>query len=160
MKKAAFIILLLIPTIFLSGCDLNPVVNFLRGNYKNTSSETPYTTLKDGSLLFYEGTVSKTAKIEMRDESGKVWLENGDIIKVSAMFDEISAYHILLEFTEEGGKKLEEATNENLNKSLSIFADGEMIHSAVIREPIKGVQVCLGVPEEEGLFDLFKKLTE
>lgn len=160
MKKAAFILLLLIPAIFLSGCDLNPVVNFIRGNYKNSSSETPYTTLKDGTLLFDEGDISKTAKIEIRDENGKVWLENGDIIKVSAMFNEISTYHILLELTKEGGEKFEEATNENLNKSLSLFADGEMIHSAVIREPIKGVQVCLGVPEEEGLFELFKKLTE
>ena len=90
---------------------------------------------KPGSLQFVTDFGNK--------EKEKVWLEGSDIKNAKAGYtkDDLSGatdFIVGLEFTEEGGKKFEEATGSNVGKIMYIVYDGEVVSKPLVQQKLTG----------------------
>ena len=90
---------------------------------------------KPGSLLF----VTDYGNLEKE----KVWLEGSDIKSAEPAYtvNEITdkkEFIVSLKFTEEGGKKFEEATSQNVGKIMYVVFDGEVVSSPVVQQKLTG----------------------
>ncbi len=160
MKKLSAVLFCVVVVLCFSGCDLNPLVNILNGNAAKVESYVEGTVLEDGTTLYYQDKVSDAVSIEFKDENGKVWLDNADIVKVSAKFDDIYRYYIELELTENGSTKFSEATKENIGKTITISADGVAISSPTVEAEITTkTAIISNIIGQQELFDLFNTLT-
>lgn len=81
--------------------------------------------------------------IEFIDENGKVLLSGAQIASVSYAYDEISGHYVQVVFTEEGSRIFTEATRNNLGRTISIYADGELVSAPVINEVITGGEAII-----------------
>ncbi|MBO5210541.1 MAG: hypothetical protein J6B80_01255 [Clostridia bacterium] len=99
--------------------------------------------------------------LEIVDNNGKVWLTNKDVIDVTRGFDPFNGYFININTTEDGKQKLSDATTGNLNKTISLKINDELIFSATVISPITdGAFIINGFESEEEMSELFKSLTK
>ncbi len=89
------------------------------------------------------------AKVSGTDRS--VYLYPGSIVTNSDIarayiiqIDHSSQYNVGVEFTPSGAEKVRAATAKHLGKSVAILLDGQVVMSAIIREPIAGAAVISG----------------
>lgn len=80
--------------------------------------------------------IGKSATLEFKDESGNVLITGEEHLKdcYAAMSD--AEYVIKLEFNDAGTKAFAEATEANLNKTISIYIDGEEVMSPTVNSVI------------------------
>jgi len=81
--------------------------------------------------------LSKSGKLEFKDQEGNVVLEGKDIEKATAVIDSQTNKPVVsLELTSEGKEKFAEATGNNIGKQISIFMDEDEISSPVVQSKI------------------------
>ncbi len=86
--------------------------------------------------------LAATAKLTFKDESGNVLMDGSDVKKAeSAPNPEVAEqYMVLLELNSEGSKKFADATQANLNKTISICMDDQVISAPNVQAVITGGQ--------------------
>ena len=72
----------------------------------------------------------------MVDEEGKVWLDVYDLKSATARVDSETGYIVELVFTDEGSKKLAEATTNLIGKQLRIIVDDQVVSNPTIMSVI------------------------
>lgn len=81
--------------------------------------------------------LSKSGKLEFKDEAGNVVLEGNDVEKASAVIDDQSNRPVVsLELNNDGKVKFAEATGNNIGKKITIFMDDKEISSPVVESKI------------------------
>ncbi|MGL5087805.1 MAG: preprotein translocase subunit SecD, partial [Clostridium sp.] len=81
--------------------------------------------------------LSKSGKLEFKDEAGTVVLEGNDVEKASAVLDSQNNKPVVsLELNNEGKVKFAEATGNNIGKKITIFMDDKEISSPVVESKI------------------------
>ena len=148
MKKIFALFLSAIFLLALYGCSSN--------NVADNSSEIQSN--QDGSITYQEGTLSDDALFEIKDDCGKVWLDNQDVTKVYAKSID-GKYYIVFECTQEGGAKFSQATKQNIGKTLDISIDGVVIVSAKVYAQITNGDVMITAIDYDEMMAKFKKLT-
>jgi len=73
-------------------------------------------------------------KVYLRHE---VLLANSDVASASVGTNELGEAVIKIALTRRGGKRLAEATERNINKSIAILVDGKIVSVPIIREKIR-----------------------
>lgn len=79
--------------------------------------------------------LGKPAFLEFKDESGETVVTGADL-KRADVAKSGEEYVVTLEFNPEGAKKFAVATERNVNKTLPIYLDGELISAPKVREKI------------------------
>ncbi|MBO5198102.1 MAG: protein translocase subunit SecD [Lachnospiraceae bacterium] len=85
--------------------------------------------------------LGKAGALQFKDEDGNVVLEGSDVETAEPMVysqNGLNQYAVSLTLTEEGAKKFEKATSENVGKRILIYYDNEMVSDPVVRETISG----------------------
>lgn len=78
-------------------------------------------------------------ELTITDEEGIIALTGEHIQDAAAEYDEGTDQHyVKIQFTEEGTDLFRKVTEQNVNKSLSIYLDDTLIQSANVIEPITG----------------------
>lgn len=118
--------------------------------------------LADGTIIYSEGGISENAKIEIKDENGNVLLNGENIFKVSAKYFPEGTYGIQLEFNESGTEKFKIATEQNLEKTLSIYVDEKLIASPYVSEVINDDKCVITNYEfnKEQIIEIYNNLTK
>lgn len=101
--------------------------------------------------------IGQTAKLEFKDEAGKVVITGSDIDKANAvMSDGIgNSYVVAFELKSEGAKKFAEATRNNINKPIGIYLDEKLISNPVVENAIEdGKAQITGQSTREEALDL------
>lgn len=101
---------------------------------------------------------SKNLSAEAEGKSSKSYhlIENpglsAEILqKSSPCKDSMGKDSIALEFSLEGRRKIHALTSKNIERTLAIVLDGEVIESAVIREPLSKSAVITGLDEKTNI---------
>jgi len=81
--------------------------------------------------------IGKPAHLEFKDEAGNVLMEGKDVKVASPMY-QAGAYVVAFELTPEGADLFAKATAANLNRTISIELDGEVISAPVVNSVITG----------------------
>ena len=161
MKKLTAIVICLVLTVSLVGCDLNPLINLLKGRYKSADEELSGTLLEDGTTLYYSKKVSDDALVSISDESGTVFIDNDDIHRVEAKFSELNGYHIQIKLTTDGAASFFEATKQNIGKKLNISVDGTVLSSPTVYDEIETDEFIIANNQsDKELLELFDALTK
>ncbi|MBU6388927.1 protein translocase subunit SecD [Patescibacteria group bacterium] len=98
--------------------------------------------------------IGSTAKLEFRDETGKVVLEGKDLVPggASAAPAQTAAgqpaaagnsWQVNLNLTAEGKQKFADATTANVNKPIGIYLDNQLISNPVVSGPITDGQAVI-----------------
>ncbi|MDR0958430.1 MAG: protein translocase subunit SecD [Clostridiales bacterium] len=84
--------------------------------------------------------VGATAKLTFRDENNNVLLEGADVANAyrSTNGAQQATWVVSLEFTNEGTTKFEQATRDNVGKSLGIYLDEDLISNPTVNSAIIG----------------------
>ena len=77
------------------------------------------------------------------------FLTEKDIIKAKITDGIIRRYDILIEFNEEGSKKLSQVTRENINKKIAITIDGKIIMTPFVQSEIYGGKAMITGEKDE-----------
>lgn len=81
--------------------------------------------------------IGKTAVVTFRDEAGNVVLDGKDIQGAGVAPNQTgTGYEVTLQLKGEGPKKFAEATKNNINKSIAIMLDEELISNPVVSQEI------------------------
>lgn len=161
MRKFLAVIISLILCFYLSGCGLNSTEN--KSNESNTSdlqSEEQVSELPDGSTIYKEATLSENTVVEFKDDTGNVLIDNNDIAKVYVKYSEDNNYYIEFEFTENGRQKFKTATEENIDKAITISANGIILSSPTINSVIDSNRVFVTNNQSyDEVISFFDKIT-
>ncbi len=84
--------------------------------------------------------IGTPAQLDFVDENGTVLMEGSMIKNAAASQDENGLPCVAFELNEEGAKLFAEATAANLNKTISITLDGEVISAPTVNSVIAGGQ--------------------
>lgn len=84
--------------------------------------------------------IGTPAQLDFVDEAGTVLMEGSMIKNAAASQDENGLPCVAFELNEEGAKLFAEATAANLNKTISITLDGEVISAPTVNSVIAGGQ--------------------
>lgn len=101
--------------------------------------------------------IGQTAKLEFKDESGKVVVTGSDIEKANAVMDSEmgQSYVVAFELKSEGAKKFAEATRTNIGKPIGIYLDEKLISNPVVQNAIEdGKAQITGQSTREEALDL------
>ncbi len=102
--------------------------------------------------------IGKTAELEFVSEEGEVLLTGADVESAIYEMQQVSYVEepvVSLTFTSEGGEKFAEATKNNLNKTIEIRLDGEIISAPVVESEITdGKAVINGMADSEEAIEL------
>lgn len=90
-------------------------------------------------------TLTSTGQLTFKDESGNVLLSGNDVKNATAVLTNSGKAVIQLKFNEEGTKKFAEATRNNINKTIEISMDDE-----VLTKPVVNVEITQGEAVIEG----------
>ena len=82
--------------------------------------------------------IGQPATLEFKDSDGNVLVEGKDLDKAYVTTDENGGYAIGLKFNETGTKLFAKATEDNLNKTISIYIDGKEVMSPTVNSVISG----------------------
>lgn len=81
--------------------------------------------------------IGRTAHLEFKTEDGKTVLTGKDLKDARAHLNpSTNEPEVLLKFNKEGAKIFGQVTTANVRKRISIFLDGKLLTSPVVREPI------------------------
>lgn len=80
--------------------------------------------------------IGQSAKLQFKDEEGNVLIDGSQHLKDSSVGLNDAAYVIKLEFNELGTKAFAEATEANLNKTISIYIDDKEVMSPTVNSVI------------------------
>ncbi|MDU3724197.1 MAG: protein translocase subunit SecD [Clostridium celatum] len=81
--------------------------------------------------------LAKTGNLTFKDSEGNEVLNGKDVAEASVMMDSTSGKPVVsLKLNDEGTKKFAEATTNNLNKTISIYMDDEVISSPKVNSVI------------------------
>jgi preprotein translocase subunit SecD len=126
-----------------------PVIQTSRvGDSYRIIVELPGVTDPDEALIL----IGQTARLEFRKQVGEglesdfvaTSLTGRDLAKAEVGFDPTSgAPQINLYFTEEGGRKFEKITGENVGKPLAIYLDDAPMAAPVVQEQITGGEAVI-----------------
>lgn len=86
-------------------------------------------------------TIGATAQLSFTDEAGNVLLTGEDVSDASARVQTTNLgkeYVVLLTLTNDGSKKFEDATSNNIGKPLYIMLDDEVISAPIVNQTIYG----------------------
>ncbi len=115
--------------------------------------------VKEGVVI--EGTMSKNADFRIQDIVGNTIIMSSDIKKISVSYTNNSGYVLNIEMTEEGAKKFQVATAENIGKQLPIYIDDTLISSPTINEVITdGIAMISGNFDYASVMRMYYILTE
>lgn len=105
--------------------------------------------------------ITTVNKFEIIDDSETVWLSNSDITDITRCFDPFNGYSIIINTTEDGKQKLNDATTENIGKNIEVLLNNEALFSGTIMEPITdGSFIISGFESDEELTKTFDLLTQ
>lgn len=105
--------------------------------------------------------LSEDIKVEFRDESGEVWLNNRHIQTVSLQILPESSNCILFTLTDTGGQALARATEANIGNVIEVWIDGEVVASPTVQEEIEDTVFLMSLGEDyDKCVALFEKMTE
>lgn len=90
-------------------------------------------------------TLTSTGQLNFKDENGNVLLTGSDVKSASAVLTNDGKAIIQLKFNEEGTQKFAEATRNNLNKTIEISMDEQ-----VLTKPIVNTEITEGEAVIEG----------
>ncbi len=149
MKRTAVILLCFVMMLCLIGCAQQEEVT---EQEESVSTEI---------IQFAQGEISDSVSVELKDEDGRVWLDNEHIEMVYARYNEMNGYYIELELTKEGTSQFGEATRENVGRTIAVCVDGEVLIAPIVEEEISSEVVVIADNEsEEALKTLYRKLTK
>ena len=97
--------------------------------------------LDDGSTLYLQ--TDSIGKIEFKDEKGAVLLDSADIaiLYLKSMPD--FGYYVQVEFTFSGKEKFAQATRDNIGKTITVLANGEVISEPRVMDEITGGETII-----------------
>lgn len=132
-----------------------------------TDNSTPSTSTTDDTktdiadVIYYENSLASDVLVEFKDESGNILIKNEDVSKVSAkLVADVNQYAIQLDFTKSGAQKLENATQENIGKPISIYIDGQLIISPVVYDVITDGKVLISnLSSKDEMLNLYYSLS-
>lgn len=77
---------------------------------------------------------------------GAAWLTALDVAAATVSVNDWGDPYVMVEFTDEGGKRFADVTEESVERKLAIIVDGEVVSAPVIKERIPGgrAQITLG----------------
>lgn len=90
-------------------------------------------------------TLTSTGQLNFKDEEGNVLLTGNDVKNANAVLTQDGKAIIQLKFTDEGTKKFAEATGNNINKTIEISMDDQ-----VLTKPVVNTQITDGEAIIEG----------
>jgi protein-export SecD/SecF family membrane protein len=103
------------------------------------------TTTQDPEKAIKE--LGSMSQLTFKDESGNVLLTGSDVSSSSVELDnETSGYAVALTFSSEGTKKFSDATTKNLNKTISIYMDDDLISSPTVNSAITDGKAIINTP--------------
>ena len=103
----------------------------------------PYFTKTD-RMPDSDNLVPYTVDFRIQDESGKVWITGQHVAKAEASYSgEVGGYVVALALTEEGKELLAQATNENLEKKLSVYLEAQLIQQPTVTQVIANGECML-----------------
>ena len=82
--------------------------------------------------------IGEPAKLEFRDESGKVLIEGGKHLESAQAILNDGSHAISLKFNDAGTAAFATATSENVGKKLAIYINGEEVMAPTVNETITG----------------------
>jgi|SRR5215469_3784362 len=89
-----------------------------------------------------------TAKVSGTDRSvylhDEAIVTNGDIAGARIVQADSSSYNVAVEFTPSGADKMRAATARHIGKPMAVLLDGQVIMTAIVREPIADSAVITG----------------
>ena len=142
MKKFACIILCVCFLLALSGCG------------KKASPA-------DNNKIVAQGDVTNATVILFKDERGNVLFYNSDIEQIYAIDSKELSYFIEIEMTNDGAKKLKDATESIVGQNMKMYMGDVPMISAMVAAPIEDGRfiLCDHTTQEEMLI-MFDKLTK
>lgn len=87
--------------------------------------------------------LSQTGNLTFKDSEGKEVLNGKDVEEASVMTDGTGKPVVSLKLNEEGKEKFAKATEANLNKTISIYMDEELISSPVVESVISNGEAII-----------------
>ena len=88
--------------------------------------------------------LQKTGNLTFKDSEGNEVLNGKDVEEASVMTDNTTGQPVVtLKLNEEGKQKFAEATEKNLNKTISIYMDEDLISSPVVESVISGGEAII-----------------
>ena len=88
--------------------------------------------------------LQKTGNLTFKDSEGNEVLNGKDVEEASVMTDNTTGKPVVtLKLNEEGKQKFAEATEKNLNKTMSIYMDEDLISSPVVESVISGGEAII-----------------
>jgi len=81
--------------------------------------------------------IGTPAHLEFKDEAGNVLMEGKDV-KLATPIYEAGRYEVAFELTSDGAQLFADATRVNLNRTISIVLDGEVISAPTVNSVITG----------------------
>ena len=88
--------------------------------------------------------LQKTGNLTFKDSEGNEVLNGKDVEEASVMTDSTTGKPVVsLKLNEEGKQKFAEATEKNLNKTISIYMDEDLISSPVVESVISGGEAVI-----------------
>lgn len=88
--------------------------------------------------------LQKTGNLTFKDSEGNEVLNGKDVEEASVMTDNSTGKPVVtLKLNEEGKQKFAEATEKNLNKTISIYMDEDLISSPVVESVISGGEAII-----------------
>lgn len=88
--------------------------------------------------------LQKTGNLTFKDSEGNEVLNGKDVEEASVMTDNATGKPVVtLKLNEEGKQKFAEATEKNLNKTISIYMDEDLISSPVVESVISGGEAII-----------------
>ncbi len=140
MKKILCLGLVVLVLLSLVGCGGSKVLNTI-------------TTVKEDSF-------TNSRVILFKDERGEVLFYNSDIERVFARSSDDNGYYIELEMTDEGAKKLRDATKKLTGESIKMYIGNVPVVSAMVVAEIKSGSFILSRhTTEEEMLQMFDRLT-
>lgn len=98
--------------------------------------------------------IGKTAQLEFRDERDKIIMTGNDLKTAIAGYDQYNRAAVNFELTQEGAKKFEKATLDNIGRRIAIYLDDELLSAPVVQTVIKDKGQITGVGSIDKAKDL------
>ena len=104
--------------------------------------------------------LSETVTVEIRDESGTVWLENRHVQCVSLLPDGDTGGSVLFFLNAEGSNAFHQATEANLGKTMSLCINGKVVWEPIVEEVVQDTMFMVHTDDYEESIQLFEILTK
>ena len=107
-----------------------------------------------------EGPLADDVVVELRDENGRVWLNNSHVTSVSLLPDGEQGGMLYFYLNTAGSNAFLRATQENVGKTLALCINGEEVWTPTVSETIQDTVFAISSDDYQECIDLFECLTE